>query len=245
MKTILILLLPLLLFYPSLQAAPEKWETDYSRLLKTYATPQGVRYAKWKASSADLQALSGVTEAIAGAAPDKLSRDEQLAFYLNAYNAWTIKNVLDAYPIKSIEDVYPLFGFFTRKTIIVAGKKMSLNELEKGIIIARFKEPRIHTAINCASTSCPELISEVFTAAKLESQLTATFRKFVNENPLGVSLPADGKTVNISSIFKWFAADFKPAGGAVAYINQFRKTPIPASAKVKFQDYDWSLNEAK
>jgi hypothetical protein len=88
--------------------------------------------------------------------------------------------VLESYPVKSIRDIYPLLGFFTRSTITVSGEKMSLNALEKDILIKRFQEPRVHAAINCASRSCPELLNEANVASKLEAQLTGSFKIFVN-----------------------------------------------------------------
>lgn len=242
MKKILFLLI---LCAVNLQAAPEKWESSYTSLLGKYVSPQGVRYADWKANTKDLQALNDITQKMASTDPTSLTKTEQLAFYINAYNAWTINNVLAAYPIKSIRDVYPLFGFFSRKTIIISGEKMSLNNLEKAIIIAKFKEPRIHAAINCASQSCPPLASESYTAAKLDKQLDAGFSRFVNQNSLGVDAAKDGKSASISSIFKWYAADFEPKGGPVAYINQFRKSKLADDAKITYQDYDWNLNEAR
>jgi len=242
MKTLLLLLL--VAFAIPLQAASETWETRYSQLLEKYASPKGVRYAAWKSDPGDLKDLNQITDLVAKTDPSSLSRNEQLAFYINAYNAWTLRNVLAAYPIGSIRDVYPLFGFFSRKTITVSGKKMSLNKLEKEIIIAKFHEPRIHAAINCASKSCPWLASEAYTAPKLGAQLDAAFNNFVNRNPDGVSVAQDGKSVAISSIFKWYADDFKPKGGAVSFINEFRKKPLPADAQISYQDYDWNLNDA-
>lgn len=242
MKTLLLILLSLTI---SLQAAPENTESSYSALLGKYVTPKGVRYAAWKANSGDLETLNGITQKFASTNPAKWSRNEQLAFYINAYNAWTIHNVLAAYPIKSIRDVYPIFGFFSRKTITVSGEEMSLNHLEKDIIIAKFHEPRIHAAINCASRSCPPLLNEAYNAGKLDAQLDASFSRFVNQNPLGVAWKKGSDSAAISSIFKWYAADFQPKGGAVAFINSFRKDKLPANVKTTFQDYDWNLNDAR
>ena len=242
MKTFLLLFLGLAL---SLSAASEKWESSYSALLEKYARPEGVRYAAWKSNATDLQALNAITKSIAQTDPSRLPKSEQLAFYINAYNAWTIQNVLDAYPIKSIRDVYPLFGFFSRKTITVSGEKMSLNKLEKEIIIKKFQEPRIHAAINCASRSCPPLLNESYAANKLDAQLDASFSRFVNKNPLGVAREIKANSVALSSIFKWYAADFQPHDGALTYINKFRKEKLPADAKITYQDYDWTLNETR
>ena len=239
MKTILLFLLI------SLQLASGKSESSYSALLGKYVAPNGVHYAAWKANAADLHALDAITEKFASTDPTKLPRNEQLAFYINAYNAWTLHNVLAAYPIKSIRDVYPLFGFFSRKTITVSGEKMSLTHLEKEIIIGKFHEPRIHAAINCASRSCPALLNEAYDAGKLDAHLDASFSRFTNQNRLGVDWKKGSDSAAISSIFKWYAADFQPKGGAVAFINQYRKDKLPADVKISYQDYDWNLNDAR
>ena len=227
---------------PAASAAPA-WQKTYGELLAKYATPKGVRYAEWKANAGDVQALGAVTE---GIAKDQLpgERDEKLAFYLNAYNAWVLKGVLDTYPIKSIRDVAPLFGFFTRSAITVAGQKMSLNKLEKETIIPTFHEPRVHFALNCASRSCPPLRAEPYAAGKLGAQLDEQAAGYVNSNPLGVRPEGDGK-VAVSQIFDWYAKDFAPAGGAVAFINKYRREKLADDVKVTFQTYDWSLNEAR
>ena len=237
------LLLALVAAVPAASVAAPAWQKTYGELLAKYATPTGVRYPEWKGNAADVAALGAVTEGIAA---EKMpgERDEKLAFCLNAYNAWTLKGVLDAYPIKSIRDVAPLFGFFTRSSITVAGQKMSLNKLEKGVIIPTFHEPRVHFALNCASRSCPPLRAEPYAAAKLGAQLDEQATGYVNTNPLGVRPEGDNK-VALSQIFDWYAKDFAPAGGAVTFINKYRREKLTDGVKITFQTYDWSLNEAR
>lgn len=240
------LLLALLLLPLTAAPAAESaggWQRSYAALLAKYVGPKGVRYAEWKANAADVAALNAVTEGIAA---DKLpgGRDEKLAFDINAYNAWTLKGVLDAYPIKSVRDVAPLFGFFTRSNITVAGERTSLNNLEKKVIIPTFKEPRVHFALNCASRSCPPLRPEPYTGGSLGGQLDEQATGYLNTNPLGLKVEGKEK-VEASQIFEWYAKDFEPAGGAVAFINRYRKEKLPEGVKVGFQKYDWSLNEAR
>lgn len=223
-------------------AAEPAWTADYNRLLAKYATPAGVRYAEWKGDAADLQALQKVVDAIAQENVAPLPAKEQLAFYLNAYNAWILHEALEKYPTKSVKDT--LYTFFTSKRIKVAGDEMSFNRLEKDIIIPRFKEPRAHVALNCASQSCPPLLSEPFRAEKLEGQFEKLATGFVNSER-GVKLSADNKAAELSKIFDWYKDDFKAGGGALAFINKRRKTPVPQDAKISYQDYDWALNEAK
>ena len=228
---------------PAAEPASPSWRKAYGELLARYSTPGGVRYAAWKANAADVQALDSVTD---GIARDKLpgGRDEKLAFYLNAYNAWTLRGALEAYPLKSVRDVAPLFGFFTRGNVTVAGERTSLNNLEKKTIIPTFQEPRVHFALNCASRSCPPLRAEPYAGNGLGAQLDEQATGYLNTNPLGVK-PENGGKVALSQIFEWYAKDFAPAGGAVPFINKYRREKLPADVKVTFQKYDWSLNEAR
>ncbi|HSH40326.1 MAG TPA: DUF547 domain-containing protein [Chthoniobacterales bacterium] len=218
------------------------WTAEYGRLLGKYATPNGVRYAAWKSNAADVQALQTVVDAIASQNTSGLGQKEQLAFYLNAYNAWVVHEVLEKYPTKTVKDT--LYTFFTGKRIKVAGEEMSLNRLEKEIIIPRFKEPRVHVALNCASQSCPPLLAEPFRADKLDAQLERLTKGFVNSER-GVRVAGDDKSAELSKIFEWYKDDFAAGRGAVAFINKRRNTPLPDGVKISYQDYDWALNEAK
>ena len=224
----------------STHATAADWQSEYARLLKKYVTSSGVRYAEWKTNSSDVQALQAVADGIAGAPGSSGKGAEQLAFHLNAYNAWILHEALEKYPTKSVKDT--LFTFFTSNRIVVAGEKMSFNRLEKEIIRPRFDEPRIHFALNCASRSCPPLLDEPYTSAKLNSQLEQQTKSYIN-SPRGLMLSKDG--ARLSKIFDWYKEDFQPAGGVIPFINQRLASPLPSGAKITYQDYDWSLNEAK
>lgn len=223
-------------------AQSSDWVAEYGRLVGKYATSSGVRYAAWKSNAADVQALRGVVDAIAAQNVSSLPQKEQLAFYLNAYNAWIIHEVLEKYPTKTVKDA--LFTFFTAKRIKVAGQEMSFNRLEKEIIIPRFKEPRIHVALNCASQSCPPLLGEPFSAEKLDNHLERLSKGFVNSER-GVRVSSDNSSAQVSKIFEWYKDDFAAAGGAVGFINKRRSKPLPDAIKISYQDYDWALNDAK
>ena len=167
-----------------------------------------------------MAALQRVTDGIGSDDPAARSMD-QLAFYINAYNAWTIKLVLDKYPIKSVRDASPLFGLFLRKNIRVAGEKMSLNHLEKDIIRKKFNDPRVHFAVNCGSTSCPPLRKGAYDAKALDEELDARTKAFTLSDA-GVEKSADGKKVRVSKIFKWYDEDFKGEGSAREFIGKKR-----------------------
>ncbi len=238
MKTILTLLLSFTLLTLSGQAELAGWQKEFDGLLKKYVANGSVKYGAWKANAADVAAIDKVVDEISKASAPS-DKNEKLAFYINAYNAWIIDLVLKKYPINSVRDYAPLFGLFTGKNVVIGGEKMSFNHVEKEIVIKGIGDPRAHFGLNCASRSCPVLTSSAFDGATIDKVLDARAKAYT-VNPLGVQ--DDGK---VSMIFKWYADDFKAAGGSLAFINKYRAKPLPADTKLTFQDYDWSLNDAK
>ena len=219
-----------------------RWIDTYQKLLSKYVTSSGVRYATWKADPADMAAIQQVVDGIAQEKVSGMNKKEQLAFYINAYNAWILHEALGKYPTKSVKDL--LFTFFTGQRIKVAGEPMSFSHLEKDIIRPKFGDPRVHFALNCASQSCPPLNPEPFRADQLDTQLEKLAVAFVN-SPKGVDYSPAKKSAALSAIFDWYKDDFKAAGGPVAFINKRRSEPLPNDAKITYQKYNWSLNEAK
>ena len=217
------------------------WMESYNRLLGKYATSGGVKYAEWKGNAADMQALQAVVDGIAKENASGMERKQQLAFYCNAYNAWILHEALEKYPTKSVKDA--LFTFFTSKRITVAGQQTSFKAFEDNVI-RKLGDSRIHFALNCASRSCPPLGRQAFTAGNLDGQFESLAKGYVNSDR-GVRFNAANKTAELSKIFDWYKDDFKGDGGPVAFINKRRSTPIPADAKVSYQEYDWGLNEAR
>ena len=218
------------------------WVATYNTLLGKYVTGGGVKYAEWKGNAADMQAIQGVVDGIAKENVSAMGKQQQLAFYVNAYNAWILHEALGKYPTGSVKDA--LFTFFTGKRITVAGQQMSFNALEKDTIRSKFNDPRVHFALNCASRSCPPLNRSAFSGDKLDGQFEALAKGYVNSEH-GVKYNAASKTAELSKIFDWYKDDFKADGGAVGFINKRRSSPIPADAKISYQDYNWGLNEAK
>jgi hypothetical protein len=241
MRKIVFALLVLIASVPGARA--DAWNETYSRLLEKYVTPQGVRYAAWHADAADRAQLEKIVAAISTDKPEG-SPEEKLAFYLNAYNANILNQVLAAYPIKSVRDIAALFGLFTQQRITVAGEKMSFNHLEKDIIHG-FGDPRIHFALNCASASCPPLRPKAYTGADLSAELDQQTTSFLNHDPHGVTSTDDGKKADASKIFDWNGGDFQAAGGVERFINKYRQPPLAPDARISYMSYDWSLNEAR
>jgi len=224
-------------------SAADTWVETYDGLLQKYVTSTGVRYSDWHDDKPDLAALAGVVKAISKEQTSGKSKDEQLAYYINAYNAWILHLILEDYPTKG-PGGGGLFGrtkFFKSENLTVAGEKISFSALENDIIRPTFKEPRIHFALNCASTSCPPLHTKVFRAETLDADLTALTKAFINDNPLGVSIT--GGKAEVSKIFDWYGEDF--TGGVLTYLNKYLTNPIPLSTKIDFQDYLWTLNQAR
>jgi hypothetical protein len=243
MQTSMRLLVSLALFAAATATSrAEGWTETYNRLLGKYVTSGGVKYGEWKANTADVQAIQSVVDGIGKENVSAMGKQQQLAFYINAYNAWILHEALGKYPTSSVKDAF--FTFFTGKRITVAGQQTSFNSLEKDTIRSKFSEPRVHFALNCASRSCPPLNRSAFSADKLDGQFEALAKGYVNSER-GVKYNAAAKSAELSKIFDWYKDDFKADGGALAFINKRRSTAIPADAKISFQDYDWGLNEAK
>lgn len=180
--------------------------------------------------------------------PDKKtwSEAEQLAYWINAYNAFTVKLIIDNYPVKSITDLHPRLyvpGMNTvwhKKFFKIGSKEASLDEIEHQILRKQFNEPRIHFAINCASVSCPPLRNEAYTAAKLDKQLDEQARQYIN-NPAHNKITPN--KIVVSQIFNWFKEDFTKKGSLIDYLNKYSKTRINPGAEIDHMKYDWSLNE--
>ena len=175
---------------------------------------------------------------------DGWSYAQKKAYWINAYNAFTVKLIVDNYPVKSIKDlggsIYKVNTPWDIKFIKLGDKTYDLNNIEHGILRKDFSDPRIHAAVNCASISCPKLRNEAFTAAKLEEQLTDQMRAFIN-NPQKNTLAKN--EVEISSIFKWFSGDFTEEGDIIDYLNTYSKVEISKDADISYKDYNWNLNE--
>lgn len=167
---------------------------------------------------------------------DSWSREEKMAYWINAYNAYTLKLIVDNYPTKSILNFDGGKTWDVRR-IKIGDKKYSLNNLENDILRPQFKDPRIHFAINCAAKSCPPLWNHAYTPENLESTLDTRTRAFLNDkkyNTIGSS------RAQISKIFDWYGVDF---GDLKKFINPYVDTPLKNNAAIVFQEYNWDLNE--
>lgn len=236
-----------LLMQPALAQSDEDW----TRLLETYVTESAdgvnrVDYETLAGNEADRAALDAY---IAGFETRDLSTtgDAEFAAWANLYNAVTVRHILERYPLDSIRDGYVFGGPWKKVSVSVGGDDVSLDAIEHDILRPRFKDPRVHYAINCASYGCPNLAIRAWTADTLDEDLDAAARAYVN-HPRGVSVSSRGLTV--SSIYKWFQADFGGSKGGV--INHLLEYAEPALAekirtnpKIRGYEYDWSLNDTR
>ena len=224
--------------------AAETWETEYDRLLGRYVTEQGVRYEAWHRSTEDRRKLENIAQAIAQTRPGNASKSTKLAFYLNAYNALILHEILRDYPTAG-PGGSGFIGrnlFFRHRKIRVAGQVTTFHKLENDVIRREFSEPRIHFALNCASRSCPPLHTRAFTGDSLETTLEALTRSFITSNPRALRRISDGG-IEISKIFDWYADDFAPFGGVRAFMNRYLEPSLSSDETIRHQDYDWSLNQ--
>lgn len=167
-------------------------------------------------------------------------RDEALAWWINAYNAHTLRRVLLYYPnLVSVSSIQPKFAFFDTIDANVGGKLYSLNQIEHEIIRKTFKDYRIHAALNCASVSCPPLQNFAFEGRNINDQLNKVFHAFLNDRKRNPGKRQDRLVV--SSLFKWYLADF----GGVEGLREIwtRAVPEATSAAVEYTPYDWALND--
>jgi hypothetical protein len=214
----------------------------YAELLAKYVKDGVVDYQGFKDEE---HKLDQYLEILNTTNPEELSRNDQYALYINAYNAYTIKLILENYPVESIKDIGGWFGSpWKIEFCKICGEVYTLDDIEHNILRPTFKDPRVHFAVNCASKSCPPLISETYQGDILDQQLDENTIAFLND-PNNNYL--EGNTLYVSRIFKWFGGDFnndeisfflKYAQGKLKEQLLARKDQI----NIEYLDYDWSLN---
>ncbi|NJX14857.1 DUF547 domain-containing protein [Tamlana crocina] len=209
--------------------------SKFSELLQAHVSEGGnVNYSTIKANP---NVLNQYLAEFSKAHPtESWPKNETLAYWINAYNAFTIKLIIDNYPIKSIKDLkHP----WDQKFIPINGKLLSLNHIEHDIL-RKMGEPRIHFAIVCASHSCPKLQNEAFVPSRLDEQFTHATKTFLNDPEKNV---ISKEHLELSKIFKWFKKDFEENGSLIEFISPYTETTISKAAKIKYKDYNWTLNE--
>ena len=239
---------------PTAGLAHGEWQAILDAYLRT-DVPSGIHlfdYGGLKANRADRRRLQGYIAHLEAVDPRPLARDEQMAYWINFYNALTVETVVEDYPVDSIKRIHdgivPLSGPWGDKRATVAGQRLTLDNMEHDILRALWRDPRIHYAVNCASLGCPNLAPTVFTAATLEEMLEAGARSYIN-HPRGVDI-VDERSGVVSSIYTWFQEDFGGSeAGVVEHLLRYA-APELAERLRNFEggfeyEYDWDLNDAR
>jgi len=240
---------------------------DYAKLLHDHLRGSRVDYANLRSGRAALDAVVAQFATPSAEEERGWTRDRRLAFWINAYNVLTLRAIVDHYPIRSStftlqprNSIRQIDGVWTTLTWQAAGRTLTLDDIEHRILRPEFKEPRVHFAINCASVGCPPLRADPYRSANVDAQLDeAALRYLASERGLTI----DGHTIRVTKILEWYGEDFvarfaPDAAGKPGRIEQAIRGvvakfgPAPAvelarnlSTKIRFLDYDWSLNDVK
>lgn len=244
------------------QTIHQQWQALVSQHVKpiNHGSSSAVDYAAMQQQRIQLQSYLEQLSNISQAQFDAWDKSTQLAFLINAYNAWTVELILTKYP--DIESIKDLGGFFSspwdKSFIPLLGKTRSLNDIEHKLIRGsdRYNDPRIHFAVNCASIGCPALLEEAYTGAKLEQQLDAQTKRFLADTSRNY---AKGDTVYLSAIFKWYGDDFTQGFAGADSVEAFlllypnaltlngaqQATANKQQLDIDYLDYNWSLNAVR
>lgn len=227
---------------------------DFTEILQKYVILQGassrVNYKELKKNSTVLETYLKKLESVTPVQFKSWTTNQQYAFWVNAYNAYTIKLIIDKYPVKSIKELGGLFSSPWKKRFFsLLEQKRHLHEIEHKILRIQFNEPRTHFALNCASIGCPALLDEAYNPTKLESQLeqqTQTFLKDKSRNSINIK----ENNLILSKIFKWYQEDFTKNGGIQKFVAKYMTDDPLVKAKlhkgefkIKYSYYDWKLNK--
>ncbi len=226
----------------------------WQRILGTYLAPGADRVNRLRYASVgptDGQALDGYIARLAATPVSALHRPEQLAYWINLYNALTVQVVLGHYPVASIRDIaispgLLAIGPWDKALIEVEGAALTLNDIEHRILRPIWGDPRIHYAVNCAAIGCPDLQASAFTGAGAEARLEAAARAYVN-HPRGARV--ENGELTVSSIYAWFREDFGGTeAGVIAHLKRYAGPELAKALEtvtdIEDYEYDWALNDA-
>jgi hypothetical protein len=234
MKKLLLLLIIVLTFSQGYAQT-----SIFNDLLQKNVTEDGiVDYKSLKENEAKLDNYITYLEKTS---PEKSwSENKQKAFWINAYNAYTVKLILENYPLKSIMNIKKKGkDAWNIPFAKVGNKTYTLNHIEHEILRKNFNDPRIHVGVNCASGSCPQLGNFAFTEQNYETKTNKLMKKFINDTSRN---KISKKKVQISSIFDWFKGDFTKNGSVIDYLNKYSDIKISSKTKISYLKYDWTLN---
>ncbi|NQV51889.1 MAG: DUF547 domain-containing protein [Flavobacteriales bacterium] len=216
----------------------------FTAILQEYVDSNGlVDYARLQQDSLQLNAYLDVLSTH-HPNDEHWTKNEQLAYWINAYNAFTLQLIVRNYPITSIKDITPVTVPFVIspwdvKFIEIEGRKYDLNQIEHGIIREQFDQPMIHFGLVCAAKSCPKLRTEAYTAEEVDLQLREQASDFVNDQMKNIT---GSPNPQVSKIFRWYQGDFTDSTSLAEYLNSISDDSISSDADIDYMDYDWELN---
>jgi hypothetical protein len=232
--------------------------STYDSLLQKYVQADKVDY---KSLITEKEKLYQFTDQLGKISPDShpqlyITREEQLSYWINAYNAFILKKIIDNYPIGSIKDIKFIGFLIWLDKNLIGGEKISFKSLEDDIVRKRFSDPRIHFAINCASNSCPPLINTAYLPEILEKQLQKNTREFIN-NTENFWVDSAKKEIYLNAIFDWYEDDFLEwlkqnknyqNPGILDYITLYYEKDFLVEwyqYDIEYREYDWDLNDSE
>ena len=247
LSTLVLLLSISLWFIPGVSAATFD-HSKFDQALKKYVDDKGL--VDYNSIAKD-SGFSEYVQSLQNARVEEFSRDGQLAFWINGYNAVTIDKVIKKKPKKSVREtfipgVWTATKFFTSREHIVAGKRLSQDDIEHEILRKQFKDPRIHFAIICASMGCPPLPRIAYTEENVQARLEEETRKYLN-SPRGTRIDRAENTLHMSKLFDWFATDFiQKSGSTLAfmqpYLHEEVRIFLERDPMISYLEYNWALN---
>ena len=235
------------------------FDHDYrpmEHLFEVHVKDGKVNYSELKLSPESLDEIIRTLEAVTPKEYNVWSNTQKMAFWINSYNIGAIKLIVDHYPIEKsfsikalvfpVNSIQRIPNAWNKKILTLLNKKISLNHIEHKVLRKEFQDPRIHFSIVCASIGCPVLRGEPYVYHHLDDQMDDQVRVFLAD-PSKYQGKKDQKKIGLSPILKWFKADFKEAGGVIAFIRSYlpdeNKDSMPDSVRIRWLKYDWSLNE--
>lgn len=252
-KTLFFFLLPLLIMGCKAKASFDNAEKEppshasFTELLKKHVNDRGG--VDYEGFLADRELLGSYLKLLQAHPPNSetWTDSDQIAYWINVYNAYTIELILEHYPLQSIKDIAGGIPFVNTpwdiKFIEIGGETYDLNNVEHGILRKYFDEPLIHVAVNCASVSCPKLLNEAYEGATLNRQLERQADFYVNQSGKN---DISGESWNLSRILKWYGGDFEDRYGSVeGFIRAFADKPLAEEPDISFKEYNWDLNSVE
>jgi hypothetical protein len=230
----------LLIFFAVFSLHQTKAQTSiFNDLLQKHVSKNGI--VDYKSFKKDENKLDTFLSYLEKTSPERTgSANKQKAFWINAYNAYTIKIILENYPLKSIMDIKQNGNSAWKIPFAkVGGKTYTLDYIEHEILRKTLFDPKIHVGVNCASGSCPKLSNNAFTEENIDSELSRLMKDFIND---GSRNKISKDKIEISSIFEWFKDDFTKNGSIIDYINSYTEIQISSDAKISYLTYNWALN---